>query len=630
MSGVDYTKFNTDSKAMEAQGALNRRWWLARKEDRAASVAAVVNQISDFNTRRYAQYQTSARLYGNASILGMNQVLGQRGISTPAVLKDKVSYNIVQSTVDTITSKMAKNKPKPLFLTSGGDYKLQRKAKKLDKFVEGIFYANDAYSLGNKVFRDSCILADGFIHVFDHYGRVQWDRTLAPEIYVDWMDGFYGKPRQMHLVKRVDREVLADLFSSKARMIREANSADTEAGGIFENISDQLTVVESWHLPSGPEATDGLHTINLAQGNLFEEEWTRQTFPFAKMTWSDRVNGYFGQSLAEQIQNIQLEVNKILWIISRSFHLAGTFKILMERGSRVVKEHINNDLGPIVEYTGTEPKYIVPPVVPVEYYSQLQNLKTSAYEQAGISQLSSSSQKPAGLNSGKALREFNDLETDRFQTVGQAYEKMYLDLSRESINTGRDIYSQTKKFSVAVPGKKFIETIDWKDIDLEDDEFFMKIFPVSSLPTDPAGRLQTIQEYIQAGFITPRTGRRLLDVPDLEQIEDLQNATEEYLHMILEKIVDEGKYTPPDPEDDLQLAAELALLYYAQGKCNGLEPEKLEMLRRFMIQVKALMAKAMTPPPGAAPPGGPGGPQAAPNPQPQSDLIQNVPGQQVA
>ena len=47
--------------------------------------------------------------------------------------------------------KMAKNRPKPLFLTSGGDYKLIRKAKKLTKFCDGIFYENEAYKLGPEI-----------------------------------------------------------------------------------------------------------------------------------------------------------------------------------------------------------------------------------------------------------------------------------------------------------------------------------------------------------------------------------------------------------------------------------------------------------------------------------------------
>jgi hypothetical protein len=198
-----------------------------------------------------------------------------------------------------------------------------------------------------------------------------------------------------------------------------------------------------------------------------------------------------------------------------------------------------------------------------------------------------------------------------------------LDLAKIAISIAKDIYSGEGSYPVKVPGKKFIETIDWKEIDLHDDDYVMQMFPVSSLPTDPEGRLQTIQEYMQAGIISPRAGRRLLDFPDLDQIEDLANSQEDYLHEVLEKIVDDGEFTPPDPFDDLKLAQELSLEYYSRGKLQGLEEEKLELLRRFNDQCIVLIQKAMPQQP--AMPGG--APQANPMPAPQSDLIQNVPGQ---
>src|SRR5437899_6152655 len=77
-------------------------------------------------------------------------------------------------------SYLAKNKPRPLFITAGGDYKIQRKAKKLTSFVEGVFFENEAYTLGVQAFRDACVLGDGIIHVYaDAKGRVRFERVLS-------------------------------------------------------------------------------------------------------------------------------------------------------------------------------------------------------------------------------------------------------------------------------------------------------------------------------------------------------------------------------------------------------------------------------------------------------------------
>ena len=78
-----------------------------------------------------------------------------------------------------------------------------------------------------------------------------------------------------------------------------------------------------------------------------------------------------------------------------------------------------------------------------------------------------------------------------------------------------------------------------------------------------------------------------------------------------------------------QMGREMALEHYAWGKSQGLEQERLEMLRLFLGEIERLEAP---PPaenqPGALPagPGGPGVPQANPQPPPQSEMIPNVPG----
>lgn len=618
---VDYTNMGPNGPITIANA--DRRWWLAKGDDLAQSITAVINTLARYDSPRQTQYQISTRLYGNVNLMGLNGLSFTKISAITSATKDRVTYNIVQSCIDTVTSKMAKNRPKPLFLTSGGNYRQQRKAKKLDRFMEGIFYENDVYKLSTQIFRDCGVFGDGIIHVFAENNRIKYERVIASEIYVDAVDGFYGKPRQMHRTKNVDRAVLMDMFPEYKDKISIAKSASADLMGTYQNIADLITVVESWHLPSGPNAKDGMHTITITDCVLFVEDYKKNFFPFVFLHWSKRLYGVFGQGLAEQLQSIQLEVNKILWVIQRSFHMFGTYKVWLKTGSKIPKEHVNNDIGTIM--VGDEPpQYLNSSPVPQEYFMHLQTLKNQAFEQAGISQLSAASKKPSGLDSGRALREFNDIESERFMAIGQQYQQMFLDLAKISISIAKDIYAEDKKFSVQVPGKKFIDTIQWKDVDMEEDEFVLKMFPVSSLPSDPAGRLQTITEYLQAGFLSPRQGRRLLDFPDLEAEESLANAQEDWLHACLEKIVDESEYTVPEPEMDLLLADELALEYYAQGKNLGLEEEKLEMIRTFRDQIGILKQKMQGPPPM---PMQLGQPQAVPMAPPVSNMLPNVPQQ---
>jgi hypothetical protein len=620
MRKIDYTTMN--SKA-PAEGSFDKRWWLLDEKERPQTIVKIVKYLSENDSARQLQYQTNAKLYGNISLLGIS---GYGGAKTQAqsAIKDRVTYNVIQSAIDTITAKMAKNKPKSSFITEGGDWQLQRKAKKLEKFCDGVRYENQGHFMGVNAFRDGCVFGDGLVHVFANHGRVKWERCLASELFVDAVDSFYGNPRCKYRVKNLDRDVLIDLFPDKKDAILEAPAAKADLTGTYQNVSDQVTVAEAWHLPSGPGAKDGLHLIVLENVELTSDKWTRPYYPFAKLPWSPRLEGYWSQGVPEQLQGNQLEINKISWLIQRSMHLAGTFKVWLKNGSKIVKEHINNDIGAIIN-SDEMPQYLLPPIVQPEVYQRLQALKQDSFELVGVSMLSAASKKPEGLDSGKALREFNDIESDRFMINGQVYEKFFLDLDRLSIDCAKEIYKETGTFEAKVPGKKFLETISWKDVEMDDDEYLMKAYPTSSLPNEPAGRLQTVQEYVQAGFYTPRTAKRLLDMPDLEQIDDLSDAQENWIHSVLEEIVEDNEYSPPEPEMDLKLAKELVLEYIAQAHTNGLEEAKIENLRLFNTQIDTLTQKAMPPLPPMGMPGDASGAQAVPEAAPVSPMIPNAP-----
>ena len=58
--------------------------------------------------------------------------------------------------------------------------------------TQGIFYENDSYALGEKIFRDACVFDGGVIHVYNHYNRVKYERVVPLELLVDEVEGFYG------------------------------------------------------------------------------------------------------------------------------------------------------------------------------------------------------------------------------------------------------------------------------------------------------------------------------------------------------------------------------------------------------------------------------------------------------
>lgn len=622
---MDYTSFSEDG-TLKPRTNEDDQWWKLRGDELAGAISGVI-QFLDTHQNRIARDVELVRLYGNASLMGLNGLSSSQYASINQPQRDRVTYNAIASAVDTVTAKIAKHRPRPLFLTNGGDYKMQTKAKRLDKWVSGVFYENNAYEEGTRIFKDGACWGDGMTYVYNCFGRIKFERVLPMEVKVDEVEGMMGNPRQLHRVKEVDRNVLAAWFPDARKLIMEAPRSSYGRTSRGQNISDTTTVRESWHLPSKPGAKDGKRAITLGNGTIDVFDWKRDHFPFARFCWNPRQIGYWSQGGVEQCESLQMQVNKVMWLMQRSFHLAGTFKILLENGSKTVPSHFNNDVGAIIHYTGTKPEYVVPPVMPAEAYNYLLQCKQSIYEQFGVSQLSSTAQKPAGLDSGKALREYQDIESERFMVVGQNYERYYLELAELAVEEMREMAEADPKmgnYEVQVPEKRNTVKVNWKDVDLAEDDYVMKLYPISSLPSSPEGQLATIAEYIQAGMMKPRTGRRLLNFPDLDAQEELDDAQENYLHKIIEQMIEDDVYTPPEPYDDLDLALELGLEYYAQGKTNGLEEAKLDHLRQFIEDVKLKKAGADMGAQQLA--AAQNVPQANPMAPPTSQLVPNVPG----
>lgn len=626
MASLDYRNFGIGKPGPDSTSTNpDRKWWGLTGKDCAQSISHALTSLDKAQSARIKQIVATTRLYGNTPLTAMSGSTGIRFAAIQDLLKDRLTYNAVQSVIDTAIARLTRDKPTPFHLTNGGDYHVQRKAKKLNELRDGIFYEQQTYRKGEMAARDGAIWGDGLIKVFPKNGRVCHERTPGSQLYVDEQEALNAYPRSLHQVMPIDRDVVLDWFPKKASAVKDAH---TPAGGDSRGagISDVIDVRESWHLPSGEGAKDGKHVISIADEVLLTERWQHDFFPFARFSWCPRSYGFWAQGLAEQLQPMQLELNKLLSSVQIAYNRACLMLWVIENGSKVVKAHIDNEIGRMITYTGTPPQCQTPPIVPPEIYQQIETIIRRMRDQAGLSEMATQGQKPAGVDSGKALRTLDDMETVRFTQISHAYEQFYIDLDRMSIACAKDIAEEEGDYEVRVPGKRALQTRKWSEIDLEPDDYSIHVYPTSSLPDDPAGRQQTITEYVQAGWMPPEVGQELLEFPDMKRFETLRGAMEDRLHEVLDDIVDGGDYAPPEPYYNLARADELALQYIVLGESQGLEPERVEMLRRWRTQVgvwQQMAAAAM------APPGAPGAsPQAVPMQPPQSPLLPNSPGAQ--
>ena len=552
-------------------------YWWSEKSDVHDSVISKFNSIKEDQDYREDYNLKHLRLYGNYYSAGLSSSNYSRMKS--AAMRHRVTLNVVQSMCDTVTAKIAKNRPRATFLTSGGDYKMQRKAKLLERFCDGQFYSTGIYNVAPKVFLDACVFGTGAMKIYEHDGKIKVERIFPNELVVDDRESVYGNPRQLFQVKYVDRDVLNNLYPEHRDAIYAAPAPEDDGRGYDE--SNQIVCIEAWHLPSGEGAGDGRHVICIDGATLLDEPYERDYFPFVFIRWTERLLGFYGQGLAEQLTGIQLEINKLLFNIQEQMHLAKP-KVFVEAGSKIAKAHLNNETWGVIEYRGTPPQFFVPRTVSGEIFSHLDRLFNRAYEITGVSQLAAQSRKPAGLESGVALREFQDIETERFMITAQQYEKAFLDAARQMIDLAREVAARGDSYEVISHGDKSIEKIKWKDINLKEDQYVMKIYPTSLLPTTPAAKLQKVIEMRQAGMLSQEESRGLLDYPDIEAVNSMATAARDDVNMLIEQMLEKGEYIPPEPFSNLELSVKLMQSAYLRAKINKVPEERLDLLRRYI------------------------------------------------
>jgi hypothetical protein len=600
------------------------RWWSLSDEKDAADAMVRSAEIIEEDQRPRARLALLyARLYTNQMMDSLYQLGTVRPTVAPTfdTLGHRVTYNVAQAVVDTAAAKISKNRPRALFMTMGGNADKQTMAKGLTKFIDGTFYETDFYeSVFDRCFTDACIFDSGISKVYADRGKkkIYIERVLPTELLVNDAEAIYGKPRSIYQRKWVDRHVLADEFGGKDPE-KVSRILDADGGDPLKSINlrstDMIPVYEGYHLGVGE--TDGQYRIAIKGCSLVRKAWKKDYFPFPQLNWNLRPVGFWGQGLVEQVVGLQLEINKLQKVISAAQHLMSVPRIFVESGSEIISATINNEIGAILEYTGTLPQQAMWTAVLPELYQRLETLFQKAFELTGISQLSASSKKPEGLDAAVAINAYHDIETERFVKVGQRTETFVLTNAGQVIDLAREM----EDVDVLSPGTHELEQIAWKDVNLKRDEFVMRKFPTSLLPTTPAAKLQAVQDIQKSGLLTDQSpsgiwARQMLDFPDMEEFMSVQNEAFTEARWMITQIVEHGKYYPPEPYMNLQLILQMAQAAASKAGRTGVPEKRVEYLRRLMDECGDLMEpppQIMPGPPTMAPPM-PGMPPAGPMP----------------
>lgn len=623
--------------APESQSeSISTEWWLEAEGDVHKTLLPVVERIRRQQDDRTELALHHARLWGDSDLQGLTGYEFARRTTRVAVSSQNVTRNMVSA----VTSRITKNRPKPVFLPNGGDYQTQIKAKKLEKGVDGCFYQGKLYEKAPVAYRDCLIFGTGFIKVYPDLkrGMVGYDRCFEWDVLVDDEEAIHGEPRSKHYQKSIDKKVLIANFANGRpdlkRAIEKAPPARSAALAIPFTVSDnRILVTESWHLPSGPDEDDGLHVICIDGADLLVEEWTYPKFPIIPVYWQKPLMGYYGDGLVYELAPLQIQINKTLRDIHQAHDLNGKGYWLVQNGSDIATGKLSNNAGTVVRYTGVPPQFYAPQLISPEIYPFLGDRVRAAYETSGISQLAASAQKPAGLNSGEAIRAYADEQSERFVDAGRIYENWFLEIADVTIETCRTLAkapkdSKRKKFFLQGRGRgrDAIQEIPWADVDMAADAFSIKVFPASMLPQTPAGRLAFVNDMMRLGM-DPEDAFELVDISDIEEYTNLRLSARRIIDKNLETMIETGVAISPEPFDNAAYGLAKGRQRLHRAKEEGVPEDRQKLIRTWCVECWRLanqkdpMASAFgdaalpegapqqgePPMPGALPPGMEGG-----------------------
>lgn len=611
------------------------RWWRA-EEDVHRPLVSLVSQIinNDGEARRTWLAAMTAVYMRDPLSQEMKTTFDDLDYDYPDI---RSPWPALSCGVDAVHAKITKTHPRGLVETIDGDYSMQCRAEAQTAWLDGMCNELSVDEKAERCFLDAEIGGTGAMYVGIKNGAPMVERVKVRDLFVDPLEEANDCVRSLYRARPMDVDVLCEMFPEKADDIRKAKRMEPEGEHVRQGeTSDMILAFEAWRLRDS-DAKKGRHVIAIDGHTLLDDrEWKGKRFPFAFVHWARHPDRFWGFGLVEQMLSSQAELDDIARTNSEARHL---FVPIMTAeavadGSGVQVEQLANDMGRVYTHpVGTQPPQVQYPGAMFLGMAQLEEIYIQrAFNLAGINKLDTQSEKPSGLNSGKAIANFSDLTSERFAPANRSWERFFVDICEllrdvaDEICTGSG--SESRKLEV-MGGKEALESISYSDAMMGDHPSRIRVFPVSKLSNSISEKIDEIEKMVNAQMIPDMDeARELMDIPDLKRFNTIQSAGRRLCRKIIEKALKHGIATSPNPYMPLPylirfgtLSADLAQEQNAPDdhiQClRDIVQAAIEMKQGLEADASAKAAAAAPPPmPGAGAPMPPMPPTGGPMPAP--------------
>jgi len=584
----------------------SKAWWEEKTKPKALSPAlGIFKFFADHDKNRLSAYNAYSRIYLNRDIDDSDYLASYTAAwNTEDNSYSRVPINLAKIFIDAAHARITKQNPRPVFVSKGGNFSLQKKAQNMQKWVEYADHFTDARTIKKAASLNAQIYGNGFVKTCPHpvVDEVMTTNIHPADIFVDPMEAS-ANATPTHIYQRayVSRSRLMKLFAKHKDKIRRA-ARITDQDTYQWRRQDQkalgtvVEVIEGWRLPSYHGAGDGKHIIFVSNQVLVLDEWEHDCFPISNTKWKDDPTlGFWGISQTEELLGVHFDFNHTITNIETCIDAMPTPFILVPESGNISEGELGNVNAIVINYADKAPTFELPPSVPADVTNYAQSIWDKGLQISRLVALGMPRETPKGFETGQAVRDYNDIQSTELAPQYEAFERFNVQCYEADVRAGRDIYARNPNWKVVLRKDKYtIEEIDWSQLDDDPrrDSFVIQVFPASMLSQTPAGRKSDVLDYFNAGWLDVGEAMSLLDFPDMDEFRNLKDAPRKNIARILEEMLDDDEYTPPEPTLDLRLAMKMTQMYINKAQAMGVPEERVSNLRQFMRQVHTLLQKS--------------------------------------
>lgn len=482
-----------------------------------------------------------------------------------------IQENVIGSCIETLCSKIASQKVRPFFNTVNGTFKEMQVARQAQIFFDQLYEENNVNNIVTNAFKNACIFDKGIVKISDEgiTNRLPWN------VYVD--------PREVSYNQITC--VAEKLPKTPGRLLKLKY-------GVEADYNLDYTVYEYY------DVLEHIKAVYVQELNILKKEkYEPNVIPYLFIHYSDPIKSNTSQSVVDQLYGIQMQIDEILAVMKDSIQMNPGMTLLVPRSSNIKTNMLSNRTGQIIQYdpipgqSANPVTYATNDIISAQFVQLLDKLKNDAYEMIGISQLSATSQKPEGLNSGVALSTMEDIESDRFETQLNNVIRLYVDIAKACL----DIFPPEDNI---LPDDLARANIKWADIVAARNNMKIQFSAAQSLSKDPSEKLKQLTALAQAGVIPQSHIATLMELPDLQSGYNLANNAYNAVMTFIDDVMKYGvpetipEYLPTDKGQLLETEIINTMLSLAVKPADN--ANEIDILKQLLAKLQDVQVNSQT------------------------------------